>query len=252
MGTWLTMTLWHTMMTSSSNENNYCVTGHLCGEFTGHRWIPRTKASDAELWCLFREAGDLRRHRAHYDVTVMQTSSALPFLCEGNPHLWGESTRKRWNRQTNVQLWQDFMLLLISNVQAIAQTVELPRIYFALTLMWRHMGAILSFEHYYLTGMVLELLFYYWAFGVFGNYWKCHCRHSTNTAQENTSKTLHFPITFLTEMPTMIPTMIVYQNCHCALRNQNVFWSTYVKLTHVFNAYTYVCVYKQDFYNTDG
>ena len=26
----------------------------LCaGEFTGHRWIPRTKASDAELWCFF-------------------------------------------------------------------------------------------------------------------------------------------------------------------------------------------------------
>ena len=27
------------------------VTGHLCGEFAGPRWIPRTKASDAELWC---------------------------------------------------------------------------------------------------------------------------------------------------------------------------------------------------------
>ena len=27
------------------------VTGHLCGEFTGHRWIPRTKACDAEPWC---------------------------------------------------------------------------------------------------------------------------------------------------------------------------------------------------------
>ena len=25
----------------------------LCGEFTGHRWIPHTKASDAELWCFF-------------------------------------------------------------------------------------------------------------------------------------------------------------------------------------------------------
>ena len=25
------------------------VTGHLCGEFTGPRWIPRTKARDAEL-----------------------------------------------------------------------------------------------------------------------------------------------------------------------------------------------------------
>ena len=25
----------------------------LCGEFTSHRWIPLTKASDAELWCFF-------------------------------------------------------------------------------------------------------------------------------------------------------------------------------------------------------
>ena len=28
------------------------ITGLLCGEFTYHRWIPRTKANDAELWCL--------------------------------------------------------------------------------------------------------------------------------------------------------------------------------------------------------
>ena len=32
------------------------VTGHLCGEFTGPRWIPRTKASDAELWCFLWSA----------------------------------------------------------------------------------------------------------------------------------------------------------------------------------------------------
>ena len=38
-------------MMTSSNGNFFRVTGHLCGEFTGHRWIPRTKASDAELWC---------------------------------------------------------------------------------------------------------------------------------------------------------------------------------------------------------
>ena len=38
-------------MMTSSNGNIFRVTGHLCGEFTGHRWIPRTKASDAELWC---------------------------------------------------------------------------------------------------------------------------------------------------------------------------------------------------------
>ena len=33
----------------SSNENIFRVTGPLCGELTGHRWIPLTKASDAEL-----------------------------------------------------------------------------------------------------------------------------------------------------------------------------------------------------------
>ena len=36
---------------TSSNGNIFRVTGPLCEEFTGHRWIPLTKASDAELWC---------------------------------------------------------------------------------------------------------------------------------------------------------------------------------------------------------
>ena len=40
----------HLMMTSW-NGNIFRVTGPLCREFTGHRWIPRAKASDAELWC---------------------------------------------------------------------------------------------------------------------------------------------------------------------------------------------------------
>ena len=68
---------------TSSHGNIFRVTGPLCGEFTGDRWIPLTKASDAdaELWFFFDlrlnrlvnnlEAGDLRRHRAHYDVIVM-------------------------------------------------------------------------------------------------------------------------------------------------------------------------------------
>ena len=73
--------LLHLMMTSS-NGNIFRVTSHLCGEFTGPWWTPRTKASDAELWCFLicawikgwinnREAGDLIRHRAHYTVFVM-------------------------------------------------------------------------------------------------------------------------------------------------------------------------------------
>ena len=38
------------IMMTSSNGNIFRVTGHLCGEFTGPRWIPCTKASDVELW----------------------------------------------------------------------------------------------------------------------------------------------------------------------------------------------------------
>ena len=38
-------------MMTSSNRNIFCVTDPLCGEFTGHRWIPLTQASDAELRC---------------------------------------------------------------------------------------------------------------------------------------------------------------------------------------------------------
>ena len=44
-----------TMMTSW-NENIFRVTGQLCGQFTGHWWIPRTKTSDAELWCFLWSA----------------------------------------------------------------------------------------------------------------------------------------------------------------------------------------------------
>ena len=70
-------------MIPSLNGNILRVAGPLCGEFTVHRWILHTKASDAELWwfsliCAWinrwvnnRETGDLRRHRAHYDVIAM-------------------------------------------------------------------------------------------------------------------------------------------------------------------------------------
>ena len=82
---------------ASSNGNIFRVTDHLCGEFTGSRWIPRTKASDAELWCFSLicarkngwvnngEAGDLRRHRAHYDVMVM---SCVVGITPGKPSQW--------------------------------------------------------------------------------------------------------------------------------------------------------------------
>ena len=86
-------------MMTSSNGNIFRVTGPLCGEFTGPRWIPLTKASDAELWCFLwsapwingwvnnREAGDLKRHRDHYDVIeMMQTSAVSGRLLKRDKH----------------------------------------------------------------------------------------------------------------------------------------------------------------------
>ena len=47
-----------TVMMTSSNGNIFRVTGLLCGEFTGPRWIPHTKASDAELWSFVWSASE--------------------------------------------------------------------------------------------------------------------------------------------------------------------------------------------------
>ena len=109
---WFTWLI-HNFMMTSSNGNIFCVTGPLCGEFTGHRWIPLTKASDVELWCFLwsawinswvnnRKAGDLRRHHSHYDVTVM-----LPILAGTKPYITKHS--KASSRGHN--LWYNINLI---------------------------------------------------------------------------------------------------------------------------------------------
>ena len=48
----------HWCMMTSLSRNIFRVTDLLCGEFTGQRWLPRTKGSDAELWCFLWSASD--------------------------------------------------------------------------------------------------------------------------------------------------------------------------------------------------
>ena len=74
---WIHYTTCWFMMTSS-NGNIFRVTVHLCGEFTGHRWIPRTKASDVELWRFF----DL-----HLNKQLSKLSSGWWFETPSHP-LW--------------------------------------------------------------------------------------------------------------------------------------------------------------------
>ena len=56
---------------TSSNGSIFRVTGPLWGEFTGLRWIPLTKACDAELWCFLWSAPE---------QTVEQTIERLVIL----------------------------------------------------------------------------------------------------------------------------------------------------------------------------
>ena len=69
-------------MMTSSNGNIFRVTGHLCGELTGPGEFPTQRPVTRSLmftlicaringWVNNREAGDLRRYRAHYDVIVI-------------------------------------------------------------------------------------------------------------------------------------------------------------------------------------
>ena len=108
--------VYETCMMTSSNGNIFHITGPLWAEFTGHRWIPLTKASDAELWCFLwsapwiggwvnnREAGDFRRYCAHYGIIVMCTWSVNPvmlnfFICISYPSQpWdGGGSRSRFS-----------------------------------------------------------------------------------------------------------------------------------------------------------
>ena len=73
----------HVFMMTSSNGNIFHGTDPLWAKSTGDRWIPLPHKSQwrgALMFCLIgawtnnadnnRDAGDLRRHRAHYDVIV--------------------------------------------------------------------------------------------------------------------------------------------------------------------------------------
>ena len=47
------------IMMTSWNRNIFHVIGPLCGEFTGHRWIPLIKGSDSELWYFLWSAPEI-------------------------------------------------------------------------------------------------------------------------------------------------------------------------------------------------
>ena len=75
-----TIGIWYLyIMMTSSDGNIFRITGPVCREFTSHRWIHLTKASDFLFICAWtngwvnnQNADDLRHYRAHYDVTNVE------------------------------------------------------------------------------------------------------------------------------------------------------------------------------------
>ena len=71
------------IMMASSNGNIFLVSGPLCGNspVTGGQWRGALMLSlicaIINSWVTNREAGELRRHHAHYGVTVMDYESLV-------------------------------------------------------------------------------------------------------------------------------------------------------------------------------
>ena len=108
-------------MMTSSNKNIFRVTGHLCGEFTGRRWMnsPHKGQWRGALmfsligawingWVNNGEAGDLRRHRTHCDITVIVHGKEHGSLWLKDKFLWVEENNA-------FSLMYDFVCLITLN-----------------------------------------------------------------------------------------------------------------------------------------
>ena len=75
---------WRHRMETFSALLALCVRGNspVTGEFPSQRPVTRTLiCAWIDDWVNNRDAGDLRRHRAHYDVIVMICSLPRPYSC---------------------------------------------------------------------------------------------------------------------------------------------------------------------------
>ena len=104
-----------TMMTSL-NGNSFRVTAPLWGESTGHRWIPLTKASDAELWCFLWSAPK---------QTFEQTIETLWFETPSHENARNPPVTRGFppTKASGAELW---CFLWSAPEQTIEQTIEKP------------------------------------------------------------------------------------------------------------------------------
>ena len=84
-------------MMTSSNGNIFRVSEHLCGEFTGDRWILRTKASAAEL-CFYHLRLNKRLSKQWWGWWFETPSRPLCRHCNDEQSLQHANISKLWGR----------------------------------------------------------------------------------------------------------------------------------------------------------
>ena len=106
------------MNMTSSNGNIFRITVRLCGELIGHRWIPRTKGSDAELWCFLSShenvcfSGGSGMIQGCFNMMTSSNGNILRVT----GYLCGEFTCHRWiphTKASDVELWFFFICVWI-------------------------------------------------------------------------------------------------------------------------------------------
>ena len=126
------------VMITSTNGNIFGVTGPLYEEFTGERRIPRTPALKFSLICTWIygwvnncEAGDLRRHGAPYDVTVMLLTPIVTIVSVKRYQLQTKYIHKGMGRMTN-HLWVSHISpqAILLSLSKFAFVWPLPTIHF--------------------------------------------------------------------------------------------------------------------------
>ena len=77
-----------THMMTSSNRNIFRVTGHLCGVFTGHRWIPAQRPVTRSVDVFFDLRLNKRLSIQSWGWWFETTSRPLLRHCDEKKHLW--------------------------------------------------------------------------------------------------------------------------------------------------------------------
>ena len=144
---------------TSSNGNIFRVTGPLCGEFTGHRWIPRTNASDAELWRFLWSGPDKRLDRQSRRPWFETPSRPLWRHCHD---IWGLVCHKQVSRggtgnYTPQYLW-DVITYLCPWYLLLAHKSSYARIY-SMHCFGSHITVTLHGHHGVLIHLQLYCLF---------------------------------------------------------------------------------------------